>query len=349
MRVKTRLRKSTRHLYLTLAIILIIVCSCNLFSIIKKQKIKQQRKEIYSYSNKFEYTYNVNLIKNKYIKEQTLNMEYKAYITDLIDNIDLNLNYNYFGSIATNIDYKYRILGRFEGTYVKENDEQKIWKEEEVLKDYQTGSLSDENLNITENLKLNLRSQNNLIKEFQQQIGMSIDAKYLVVLQFETNTVADGENINNNFEKTIYIDLGQKTTTISIDQNQNEDTNYISKEYSEKSSLNPVMIIINIGLIALGIYFFRYALKTRSANRIKNTYREELNRILRICEDKIVKVRTKPTIIQDNLVEVKDFGEIIKVSEELFKPILCWENPQKEESWFTVMSSNVIYRYILER
>ena len=73
---------------------------------------------------------------------------------------------------------------------------------------------------------------------------------------------------------------------------------------------------------------------------------EELNKILRICQEKIVKVRNKPTIKQENIVEVKDFGEIIKLSEELFRPILYWES-KEEEAWFIVMSNDIVYRFIL--
>ena len=46
---------------------------------------------------------------------------------------------------------------------------------------------------------------------------------------------------------------------------------------------------------------------------------------------------------------VKDFGEIVKVSEELFKPILYWISPRNDEAWFTVMSHGVTYRYILKK
>ena len=35
--------------------------------------------------------------------------------------------------------------------------------------------------------------------------------------------------------------------------------------------------------------------------------KETLYKILRICQEKIVKVRNKPAVKQENIVEVKDF------------------------------------------
>lgn len=102
------------------------------------------------------------------------------------------------------------------------------------------------------------------------------------------------------------------------------------------------MIIAGIGLIVLLI-------KTKNSNTIKNEYKMELNRILKGCEEKIVEVKEKIEVDGQNLVSVKEFEEIIKVSEELFKPILYWNNENEEESWFCVLGNNIVYRYVLKR
>ena len=81
---------------------------------------------------------------------------------------------------------------------------------------------------------------------------------------------------------------------------------------------------------------------------MKNTYKLELNKILRICQDKIVQVSSPLQIRGDELVEVKDFQEIIKLSEELAKPILCYISKQEEEALFAVITNGVLYRYVLK-
>lgn len=89
--------------------------------------------------------------------------------------------------------------------------------------------------------------------------------------------------------------------------------------------------------------------KTVGMNKTRNEFRQELNRILRLCQDKLVQVSSKLEVDAVNVIDVKDFGEIVKVSEELFKPILYWVSPRNDEAWFTVMSHGVSYRYILKK
>ena len=84
-------------------------------------------------------------------------------------------------------------------------------------------------------------------------------------------------------------------------------------------------------------------------NKTRNEFRLELNRILRLCQDKIVQVSSNLEVDTTNVIDVRDFGEIVKVSEELFKPILYWISPRDDEAWFTVMSHGVTYRYILKK
>ena len=95
------------------------------------------------------------------------------------------------------------------------------------------------------------------------------------------------------------------------------------------------------------IFIFRYAINSKVANIVRNEYKHELNRLLKLCQDKIVRVNTKPDTNMSNVVLVKDFGEIVKLSEELFKPILCYIDETQDEAWFSVMSNSVDYRYVL--
>ena len=60
-------------------------------------------------------------------------------------------------------------------------------------------------------------------------------------------------------------------------------------------------------------------------------------------------INENPSLEKENVINVTDFGEIIKVSEELFKPILYWFDEKTEEAQFCVISENVVYKYILKK
>ena len=346
---KIKMRKSTRNFYIALASILFAVSTVILFGTFFGGKTDKTKEEIYSYTNKFNYDYKVNLLENKYIDKETLGMNESAYITDLMDNIDINLNYNYLSDKKSTIKYTYNIKAILNGVYTKDGEEQKVWNKEQVLKEKTENTTIDKNFEIKEKLLLNLKEQNQLVKDFEQEIAISIDATYNLILEVQTDTEIDGQQVNNNYISTVSIDLGKKTTTIKGENNKS-DTQYVSQEIEQKSETSTFTKIIGVIMLVVSIAIFRYILlKTVPMNKTRNEFRLELNRILRLCQDKIVQVSSNLEVDTTNVIDVKDFGEIVKVSEELFKPILYWISPRDTEAWFTVMSHGVTYRYILKK
>lgn len=348
-RRKIKMRKSIRYFYLVSAI-LILTCSCGYLikTLMAAEKSNIKTKEIYSYANKFNYSYKVNLVNNPYIDEETLQKKDNVYVTDLIKSIDLDLKYKYEASKESEIKYEYAVKGYIEATYTKDGEEQKVWEKEYILLDSQSKTEESNNIKIEENLNLNLKEQNNLVKKFEQEMGMNVEAKYIIKLEVKISTNIEEQDVKSTHVSTISTDLAEKTTKISGENNK-EDKKYISKQITEQIQYNTFSIIISIVLDIIAIAILRYVFKkTKPMNRIRNEYRQELNRILRLCQDKIVQISTQIDIKNEKIIDVKDFGEIIKVSEELFKPILYWCAKDKDEAWFCVVSNHITYRYILK-
>ena len=350
MRAKQRnkIRKSTKYFSIIIAIVLFVTSFSSLVNNLSKENQKVKTKQIYSYTNKFNYDYKVNLKQNKYIKQTNDNDKTLAYVTDLIDNTDLMINYEYIADKESDLQYTYNIVGRMQIVYTKDGEEQKIWDEEETLLEETQSQIKDKKITIREKLNLDLKDKNELLNQFKQQMGMTIDAKYTVTLKVDIKTNVEQKDIQDNYTSAIQLDLAEKTTKITGD-NDKEDSEYISKEYKVNGAKNVIIIILDIILLGISIILIRYATRSRTANRVKNEFRIELNRILKICQDKIVQVSTRPNDSAESVVLVKDFGEIIKLSEELFKPILYYYDTDKEEAWFSIMSGGITYRYILKR
>ncbi len=350
MRVKqkNRLRKSTKYAYIAVSITIFICALGNLILNLSQGNIVTQTQEIYQYTNKFNYQYKVNLINNRYITDSAIEKNTTAYVTSLIDNIDLNLNYQYMADKESDISYHYSVTGRLQVIYTKNGEEQKIWDEEENILEKENMQSHGNEIKINEKLSLDLRKKNALLNDFKQEMGMAVDATYIVEFKLETVTNIEGKQVINNYTSNVQMNIADKTMKILGDNNK-EDKQYISKEYNVDDNYNMLVILIDIICIILAIALFKYTTKSKTANRVKNEFRQELNRILKLCQDKIVQVSTKPTSQEKDIVYVKEFGEIVKVSEELFKPILYYFDTEEEEAWFSVMSGTTIYRYRLTK
>ncbi len=347
-KTKNRIRKSTKYIYILIAIVLIVVSSYDFLRRFGTDlNLKTTSKQIYSYTNKFNYNYDVNLVENKYTKGMNLSDKSLAYITDLINDIDLNINYEYTADKRSDLTYEYEIIGRMQAVYTKDGEEQKVIERDDTLLEKTIIDEKTSKINITENLKLDLKEKNNLLLDLKQQTGMSLKAVYSVFLKINVKTIIEDEEVNMDYKPVVTIDLAEKTTQVKGENNK-EDTQYIAKQVPKDSKISYTFIFDMIGML-VGIFLLRYASTARVTNRIRNEYRYELNRLLKLCEDKIVRVNDRPDINDENTVTVRDFGEIVKLSEELFKPILCFIDDEDDEAWFTVMSNNVNYRYILRK
>ena len=345
---KNKMRKSTKYGVTIVSIIVLIFSFINFIKTMQKENMKTFTKEIYKYTNKYSYDYKVNLISNKYMTNEEIKDKNLAYVTDLIDNIKLELNYDYIANKNSEIKCTYSVVGLMQAVYTKNGEEQKIWEKEETLLNEKELKSASDNIQINEKLKLDLKEKNNLINNFKQQLGMTIEAKYTVKLKIKVTTDIEGKEIVDEIEPFINIDLAEKTTKIK-GENNTENTEYISKDYKITQKSSVFRMIIDIILMITAIYALRYVSKSKIANVVRNEYKYELNRILKICQDKIVQVSTRPNDEEIEVVYVKDFGEIFKLSEELFKPILYYNAKENEEAWFSVMSGKTSYRFVLKK
>lgn len=342
---KSKIRKSIRNFYIFLAISIIIVCISLISSELNKGN-KTIEENLLSYHNKFDGNYVVNIKKNDFIKDKTLPME-QVYITDLIDSIDMNLNYLYEATENAELKYSYSIVEVLEATYTKNSVKQKVWEEEFEIKPLVESTSTGKSIAINESINIDLEKYNNKIYKFEEKYSMGLDATLSIQLRVNVDSVVNETSFNNKYTSDIKIDLGEKTTQVY------GDFDVLEKEYVKNSYtttiVSAMLITIYVLIILLAIiWLLHLLLKTKTTNILKNEYKLELNKILKYCGDKIVKLSQPMDLTNKEVIEVKDFGEIIKLSEELYKPVLYWASTEKEESDFFVITNTIIYRFKLK-
>lgn len=343
---KRKIRKSIRTFYIVFAIIIIAFCSASIFKKTTNKDEYNKNEIILSYTNKLDTKYSVDMKDNPFIKEE-LPMG-QTYVTDLIDGIKMNFNYTYDASKYTKLNYSYSIIGVLTATYSKDGTPQKVWEKETVLLEAIENRTSENIVKIDESINIDIEKYNDEINAFEETLGMAVDAKLNVQLRININGNIENTILNNKYISNIDVELGEKTTQINGNLDE-EKSDVLYRTVKNKSNSNGLVIALNIMLIVVAVAWLRYiTTKTINMNTVRNNYKLELNRILKSCEDKIVKLSKNIDLTGKEIIEVNDFGELIKISEELYKPILYWNSNQKEEAEFFVITNNVIYRYILK-
>ena len=158
--------------------------------------------------------------------------------------------------------------------YTKNGEEQKIWdKEETLLKEISKSEATDD-LKISEQLKLDLKDKNELLNDFKQQLGITIDAKYTIMLKIKILTDIEEQEIVDEYTPVINVDLAEKTTKIS-GENNTERTEYISKEYKITQGQSIIIKIFDIIVIIIAVLLLKYALTAKTMNKVRNEYKNK--------------------------------------------------------------------------
>jgi len=333
---------------MSLSVIVFAVSTSFLYKYFFNNNQYEEVERIYNYNDNLKTEYKVNVSPNPYIPEPTLEMG-KIYVTEYIDSIDFNFNYNYNADKISDIEYEYSAIGTLYATYMKDGEEQTIFQEEEVLIDSIIETLNTRSINDQKSINLDVSKYNEKIRSFEKDTNIDLNAMYIIEFVVKPKAIYQNEETYHEMISETKIEIGAKTTTIIGDFDIKNDGNIISRKLIEKEVKTYVVVINAILAIGSFVVFVYVFANTKPARVLRNQYRRELNKILKLCQDKIVQVNTRFDTKGAKVIEVKDFSEIIKLSEELFKPILYYNLKDKEESWFYVISNTEIYRFVLKR
>ena len=347
---KVKIRKSVRNTYILILVLIIMMSVIVLYksfnSANKKSFVKAN---IYEYNNKSEYSYDVNIVENDYIDKDNVGEE-NVFITNLMDNVDITMKYQYLANQSSDIKYTYQITGFLEATYTKDGQEQKVWRKTDVILPMADSEITSDYFEIEKSFNLNIKEKIDTIKAFQEELGMQVEAKYTVYLGVTVNTNVLGKEITNVYSPDIVFEIGPKTTVVKSNVENSERPQIVTKMVQEndeaalaKKTVATITLVLATGILIILL------VKTNNSNIVRNEYKLELNKIIRSCEEKLVEANSRIDIEGQKLVDVREFEEVLKVSEELFKPILYWNNDEEEETWFCVSGDNTVYRFILKR
>lgn len=344
---KRKIRASTKATIILFFSAIIIISAINIYHNMFVNKKEEKEDVVYKYIKDFSQNYKVYLKENKYMETDTL-QDNQIYVTDLIDELIIDYNYKYEGITAEEINCTYNIKGFLKSTYSSNGQEEEIWNKEYVFLENKEENTSQNILEINENLNIDLPKYNDLVNDFSEEIQIAISTKLYIVFEANITAYVNEEMMEDKYTNQLEITVGDKTTKISGEQEEYKEEEIKDKIVIEKQN-NSLINILWITLIIISLYnIIKIQIKTKTTNRITDKFKVELNNILSECEDRIVRIDSRVNINEKAIIEVKDINELVKLSEELYKPILHYQNSSKKEAWFMIVLENEIYRYILK-
>ena len=346
---KIKISKSIRNCIIGALIVVIFVA---FYGIIKSFNIDTDeikvKKEIYEYSNKGDIDADINLKENQFIGENEV-IDGQVYLSDLISNLDVHINYNYKGDAEEVIKYDYKIEAIVNASFAGTKEVYDILNKVETLKEVKDQESVSSSITIKDDISVDYEKYHQMVKDFKKAMSITADSNLIIRFTINTTTSLDNKDVDNKYVVNYKISLGDKVALIDK-ENKNNETNKVEDEVkvNNSSDIDFGKLIISIVAIVIALLVLKFIIcKTEELRVIKNEFKVELNRILKSYEDKIVEIQDLHNVDLENATKVKDILQIRKLAEEALLPIYCYVKDEKE-AYFIVTKYDKSYIYILK-
>ncbi len=333
-----------------LLIVVIAIMIASIVSLVKNLNPSQTgQEELYSYTYNSNLNYKVYLKDNSYFTTPYIGMN-KQYITSLIDHINVDATYVFESTEDLDYSYNYEIVATARGLYQNtEGKDVEIWSKAYPVANQANQTGSGKTFTINKNVNLDYEQYNKIMTDFRNQYGLSIDAR--VDLSMVVNITAGLHGATEKGLKetnTMTLEIPLLQQTINIKPNYvNHGSNTIYKSASDQADINVPIVILSAVVLIITLVAFKVLVKSLLAVTRKSEYVLALNKILKEYGDIIAETHNMPDIDKYDIINVKNFNDLVDVEEELHSPILYFEVREDYESVFVIISGNTLYKFTL--
>ena len=132
--------------------------------------------------------------------------------------------------------------------------------------------------------------------------------------------------------KPDYINTGGDTIYSKVDPNT--DPNYI-------------MLAIGSILLIVSLIIFIKMVKSLLIVTRKSEYILAVNKIMKEYADVIAETHNMPDLSKYDIVNIKNFNDMVDIEEELHTPIIYFELEENSKSLFLILTEKTAYRFLL--
>ena len=334
-------RRASLTLYIVLFIVFLTICLFFASNTIVKTKAIPIK-----YSQNGTIEYKVYLHKNDFYTEKYLDMN-KSYVASLINYIDINYNYVFDINQKTTMDFDYKIIGELVIENSKTNG--RYLEKKYTLLDTKVRKLiQDKTLTVKENIKIDYGYYNQLANSFKSTYGVDINSYLNVYLEMEPKTSKDlNYKINEKNKISLKIPLSEKAIEINLDASNQKTVRNTIIEGERKFSL--LFLILEI-IFFIPTCFILIKLIGRIYNSLNDytPFDKYVQKKLKEYDRLIVETDSKIDTKSYNVIEIKNFTELLDARDNLNLPILYLNTIPHEEGIFYILNNNDIYMLTIE-
>lgn len=331
---KSATHKNNRYILICIALLCVSI-------FIIKSSFNFSSKEQFGYNVSKTADYKVEVKENNFFKNENMEKN-QTYISSVVDNILVDFSYQFKGTNKRDIEYSYNIVSTIDINYT--NTSEKLWSQQEILVENKDLKLENgEQFSINENVTIDYNGYNKIAKQFKANFNVPIDATLEIKLTVTPKIIA--EDITPL--STISLRMKLNEDTFKIEQKTTGTDNY--SLLNDTKQVNKFLLTVGIimFIVPMGILIKAIA-KALGLTNTRSEYSKAISKILKNYGDVVAEI-VKPVELTENMqiIDVRNFDQLLDVEEELRMPILFYEVEKGVEGCFIIINNNIAYRYIL--
>ena len=271
----------------------------------------------------------------------------KQYLSDVINTIETNFDYNLNLTRGMNYKYSYSIDGTL---YIDSEDSGKnlITNNYNFAKQDVTSGVDGTQISVQEPINLNFKEYNDFVKNYKRKYGIDVTSKLVVKMSVDYEGIADIFKVKKNKKSVVEmtIPLGEKETSVAVKKIDSSDK-FIEKNGNKLD--NDVLLCAGIVLfvIAVLILFNSISFLIKLVPK-KSKYDKKKEEILKNYDRVIVVSKKEPDIYGLKVIECNSFNELFDAQQALEKPIVYYEIVKGQKALFIINNGTEVYRYVLK-
>lgn len=347
-RMKRQLAIKLKIALVILAIGAASVCSYLMVNLFLNPQTKELKIPRFTYKNSANVDYNVVLLPNMLYQERTMEAG-RVYISQYVDYISTMFKYTFTGDQVSDIKGEYNIVATIEAT-IGENENKKIlWSKEYILLPWTSFSEKDKAVSISKQQAVRLDEYNRFVTSIAAE--SKVGANTNLIVQWNVNVSADTGNdrVVESLSPKMVIPLQGQIFEVGGELTAEkagalEDTEIITLPLKLQLVIIYGFIII-LSIVALIYLFFR----TEGVS-MTDPFEKGVRRIFKMHGERFVALNPGNKIDSENIIYVKSIDDIVKIADEISKPILYCERLDRGRVMsFYVLENPRVYIFELRK
>lgn len=295
---------------------------------------------IYQYQISQDTDYKVYLEKNDFINEAYLTKN-QLYLQNIVRYIELNFLYQYEASNKEDLYYQYDISSTLNINYANTN-QTLVTKTYPIITNKTLEQKDSSRIEVKESVNIDYQMYYQEVQKFKEQFNLPVSAS--LVVSFNLKMQLGEEQDKNPSVSIVTIDLTGSVFEIKIQESDNEQETILEiNKMNEKT--NWTLVVVLVILFITSFAYLIYQIKNYKIPKTTNI-KKEIKEILRKYGQIIIELEKEPEINLKNIIDVKNFNELIEVEEEIREPILYYR--KNDKAIFLIIDHYVTYRKIVE-